>query len=339
MTALGILVKMIVMMVLGRQARSLVLAVASLSIILAACGDDDDAAGGDALAVVAGFYPLAYVAEQVGGHATSVRNLTKPGVEPHDLELTPRQVGDIVDADVVITLSGFQPAVDDAIAQNAGGHVLDVRDVVPLELAATEHEPADGEGADDAPAGGDEHAADDHAEGEETTDPHMWLDPTKLATLGTAVGDAFADADPANAAAYRTRAANLVSRLGALDAEYADALTTCERREFVTSHAAFGHLAARYDLDQIAISGLAPGVEPSPERIREIQPEVEEHGITTIFFETLVSPDLAESIARDTGASTALLDPIEGIADTSQSDYFSVMRANLNALRMALSCT
>jgi zinc transport system substrate-binding protein len=303
------------MIVMTKRVGKFVVAVVAAT-TLTACGDDDGAsASGGQPQVLAAFYPLAYVGEQVGGDAINTENLTQPGVEPHDLELTPRQVGDVVDADLVIYLDGFQPALDEAIEQN-DPPVLEVSTVVPLELEAPENE-----------------------QGEPAGDPHIWLDPTKVAALATAVAASLTEINPDRAADFQANAIELVTRLDELDSEYEEGLATCERREIVTSHASFGYLAARYDLEQIPISGLSPEEEPSPSRLAEIQNEVEEHGITTIFFETLISPDLAETIARDTGATTAVLDPIEGIEDTSQDDYFSVMRANLDALRGALSCS
>ncbi len=167
-------------------------------------------------------------------------------------------------------------------------------------------------------------------------DPHIWLDPTKLAAVARAVGEQLAAADPAHAADLRARAAALATRLDGLDADLRAGLRNCRQKAFVTSHAAFGYFAERYGLEQIAIAGLSPEAEPAPAKIQEIEREVKDHGITTIFFETLVSPDLADTIARDTGATTAVLDPIEGIKDPSRDDYFSVMRANLGALRKAL---
>lgn len=309
---------MIVMMSSGPKA--VVTASAALALAsLAACGSDDaGAASHGKVAVVASFYPFAYVAEQVGGNDVTVENLTKPGAEPHDLELTPKQVGAISQADFAIYLRGFQPSVDEAIHQNEPGHVLEVSSVVPLDRAA----PADGEAGE--------------AGGSLAGDPHIWLDPTRLAEVATAVGDGLALTQPGHADEFRARAGDLTERLDALDAELTAGLRNCRQHEFVTSHAAFGYFAHRYGLEQIAIAGLSPEAEPAPARIQEIQREVQRYGITTIFFETLVSPDLAETIARDTGATTAVLDPIEGIKDPASDDYFSVMRANLEALRKAL---
>jgi zinc transport system substrate-binding protein len=299
------------------MASALTLAVASLT----GCGtDNSSAASSGKVDVVAAFYPFAFVAQQVGGDEVTVDNLTKPGAEPHDLELTPRQVLAISEADLAIYLKGFQPSVDEAIQQNKPAHTLEVSTVVPLTRPAPPEEDAK-----------DQNRA--HLSG----DPHIWLDPTKLATVARAVGNQLAAVDPAHAADFRAKAAALLTRLDGLDADLGAGLRNCRQKEFVTSHAAFGYFAERYGLEQIAIAGLSPEAEPAPARIQQIQREVEERGITTIFFETLVSPDLADTIARDTGATTAVLDPIEGIKDPSRDDYFSVMRANLGALRKALA--
>ena len=181
---------------------------------------------------------------------------------------------------------------------------------------------------------GEEHA--DEAAG--GNDPHVWLDPQRFATIAGAVGEQLAAADPAHAADHRARAATLRTQLTALDTEFATKLKTCERREIVTSHTAFNYLAKRYALSEIGITGISPEAEPSPQRLAEVTREAREHGATTIFFETLVSPAVAETIAREVGAETAVLDPLEGLTGTG-TDYFSVMRANLTALTTALGCT
>ncbi|WJK37145.1 metal ABC transporter substrate-binding protein [Solwaraspora sp. WMMA2065] len=322
----------------------------------AACAQDggDGSAGDTTVGVVAAFYPLQFLAERIGGDAVTVTGLAPPGAEPHDLELSPRQVGEVSDADLVVYLSNFQPAVDAAVEQEAGDHAFDVVEVEPL-LDATDgghsHDHGDeDEHADDEAdhADEDEHAddeadhadeADDHAEETGAKDPHLWLDPTRFATVGDALAERLAAVDPDHAADYTERAAALRTELEALDAEYAERLADCERREIITSHAAFGYLAARYQLDQIGITGLSPEDEPTPQRLAEVIEEAREHQATTIFFETLVSPSVAETIADETGAETAVLDPIEGLQPDADGDYFSVMHNNLNNLTAALGCS
>jgi zinc transport system substrate-binding protein len=309
--------------------RALALAVAGLTAAaaLTACGQSAADEDGK-LDVVVAFYPLQFVTERVGGEAVSVANLAKPGAEPHDLELSPKQVGEISDADLVVYLKGFQPQVDEAVAQQAGDRAFDVSTVQPLQAATDgghEHE------------GETEEAQAEEAEGD--LDPHVWLDPTRLATIGDRLAERLAEIDPAGSDGFQERAAALQADLDRLDQEYKTGLATCQRREIVTSHAAFGYLAARYDLEQVGITGLSPDAEPSAQRLAEVAEEAREHHATTIFFETLVSPKIAETIAREVGADTAVLDPIEGLPPGSTGDYLSVMRSNLAALRTALGCS
>ncbi|ASW56240.1 metal ABC transporter substrate-binding protein [Plantactinospora sp. KBS50] len=277
--------------------------------------------------VAAAFYPLQFVAERVGGDEVRVTALAQPGAEPHDLELTPRQVATVVDAELVVYLRGFQPTVDEAVAQNAADRAFDVATVEPLRDVAADHE----DGADLA-------VAHEH-EGIDGKDPHVWLDPTRLATIADSLARRLAAIDPQHAAGYAARARDLRADLDALDREYADGLRTCQRRELVTSHEAFGYLAARYGLEQVGIAGLTPEQEPAPRRLAAVAEEAQAHGATTIFFETLVSPKVARTIAHEVGARTAVLDPIEGQQPDATGDYLTVMRANLAALRTALGCS
>ncbi|UQU63508.1 metal ABC transporter substrate-binding protein [Couchioplanes caeruleus] len=289
----------------------------------AACGQPASGFSGGRLDVVTAFYPLQFLAERVGGDAVRVVQLTKPGAEPHDVELNPRQVGKVSTAGLVVHLKGFQPAVDQAVGLEARDRAFDAGAVVEL-LPAEEHEHEPGE--------------EEHAEAGEGADPHVWLDPVRYATIAGALAERLGQADPAHAAAYASRAETLRTELAALDDEYDRALTTCARRQIVTSHAAFHYLADRYGLTEVGITGISPEAEPSPRRLAHVAEEARATGTTTIFFETLVSPKVAETIAREVGARTAVLDPIEGVTEPG-ADYFSVMRANLTALTTALGCT
>ncbi|MFF3869195.1 metal ABC transporter substrate-binding protein [Micromonospora sp. NPDC001898] len=313
-------------------ARALAAATALIALgTLTACAEDGAGADPQRVDVAAAFYPLQFVAERVGGDAVRVTNLTKPGAEPHDLELTPRQVGEVNQAELIVYLKGFQPAVDEAVEQNGGDRAFDVTGVQPL-LAGN--------------AGGHDHEGEEagHGGGEAREDgggkdPHLWLDPTRLATVGDRLAERLGRVDPDRAADYTARAGALRAELETLDAEFTAGLRTCQRRELVVSHTAFGYLAERYRLDQVGITGLAPENEPSPQRLAEVAREAREHQATTIFFETLVSPKVAETIAREVGAKTAVLDPLEGLSADHGGDYLSVMRTNLATLRTALSCS
>lgn len=286
----------------------------------AACGDGPGTGSNGRTEVIGAFYPMAWIAERVGGDDVSVRDLTQPGAEPHDLELTPRQIADVGRAKYVVYVKGVQPAVDEAVAQHAKDRSLDAAGVVrTLPPPAGEA----GEGHGDRPA----------------YDPHVWLDPSRLATVATTLGDRLAAADPPHADAYRANASSLAGQLRALDREYADGLRQCSRKTFVTAHAAFGYLADRYGLQQVAIAGVDPQAEPSPKRLAELTEVVRSTKVSTIFTETLVSPKVAQTLADEAGVRTAALDPLEGLAKGTKDDYPSVMRRNLGALRAALDCS
>jgi zinc transport system substrate-binding protein len=293
----------------------LILALVSL---LQACGNEAGNGSDTQVSVVASFYPLAFVADRIGGDCVNVTDLTPPGVEPHDLELTPGAVGSIATADVVLHLGGgFQPAVEDAMG-NAEGNAVDLLSVVSTV-------PAEGENA---------------AEGL-NVDPHVWLDPTRFADIVAATADALEDAKIPDSCHVSERAQSLISDLGDLDRDFQAGLTGCEHDVIVTTHAAFGYLAHSYGLRQEAISGLAPDVEPSPKRLAELVSLVEREGVTTIFTEELVSPDVADTLAAEAGVKTEVLFTIEGLTKEEAAageDYLSLMRENLHALRTALRC-
>ncbi|TRY19501.1 zinc ABC transporter substrate-binding protein [Tessaracoccus rhinocerotis] len=316
--------------------RALAAVLTAGALALTACGAKSPAPGdGDAegLRVAAAFYPLAHAAELAGGDAVAVSNLTTPGTEAHDLELSPQQIVALTEADVVVYLAGFQPAVDDAIAQSGAQNVIEVSEVARLtEHAADEPGHAD-EGHEDE---GHEDEGHDHGE----ADPHFWLDPTRLADVVEAISEELAAVSPEDSEAFKENAVRSRVALVALDEEFATGLAECERREIFVSHAAFGYLTERYDLEQVAVVGLTPHAEPSPARIAEVQELAREHGATTIFFESQASDAVADSIAGDLGLRTAVLDPLESLTEESAGeDYSAVMRANLQAIRDANGCS
>ncbi|MGW3556175.1 metal ABC transporter substrate-binding protein [Streptomyces sp. NPDC000963] len=306
---------------------------------LSACTGTSDAADGDKggkLDVVASFYPMQYLAERIGGGHVAVETLTKPGVEPHDLELKPKQIGALGEADVILYLKGIQPAVDEAIAQAGVKNTIDAATLTKLEAHGTEV------GHDHGDEHADEHAEEEGHEGhdhgsEAGADPHVWLDPVKYAEVAKGVGSAFEKADPDHAADYRKNTDALVKKLGDLNTEFETGLKNTATRTFITTHSAFGYLAERYHLEQEGISGVDPESEPSPARMKELQEIAAKDKVSTVFFETLASDRTAKTLAGDTGLKTDVLDPLEGITDKSRGgDYIEVMRSNLTALKKAL---
>jgi zinc transport system substrate-binding protein len=293
---------------------------------LSACSTDSAAAGNsDKFDVVASFYPLQFLAQQIGGDHVNVTSLTKPGQEPHDLEISAQQTAQLQDSDAVLFLKNLQPAVDDAVSQSGVKTKIDAASLTTLEKHGNE-------------VGG--HAADhDDHQNEELAglDPHVWLDPVRYAQVAEGVGKAFEKADPDNAADYRKNTAGLVKKLGALNTEFKNGLADTKTKVFITTHAAFGYLAERYGLTEEAISGLDPESEPSANRVKDLEKMAKADGVTTVFYETLVSDKTAKTIASDSGLKTDVLDPIEGITSKSKGDdYFQVMESNLKALQSAL---
>jgi len=298
---------------------------------LSACSSSDAAEGsGDGkLNVVASFYPMQFLAEEIGGSHVSVTSLTKPGVEPHDLELSPQQIGGLSDADYILFLKNVQPAVDDAVAQAGVENTVDAAELTTLE--------SHGSAVDGHDHGADEHEGEEHEEDGAALDPHIWLDPVKYAEVAEGVGKSLEKADPDNAADYRKNTESLVAELDKLDKAFEAGLKNTATKTFITTHSAFGYLAERYGLTQEGIAGLDPETEPSPARIDEIHHVAEENKATTVFFETLASDKTAKTLAKDLGLSTAVLDPLEGITDKSAgADYIEVMESNLAALEKAL---
>jgi zinc transport system substrate-binding protein len=296
--------------------------VALTALALAACaGSGADSTNSDGPTVVAAFYPLAYAAEQVGGDQIDVIDLTPPGAEPHDLELSPSQVAQIAEADLVLYIPGFQPAIDEAIDQVAADHALDVTAQIPL-LPAEDH-------ADDG---------DDHADENLTGDPHVWLNPLNMSIIGTEIRDRLVMIDATAADTYTSGSTDLSASMDALNAEWLQGTASCRSRDLVVSHEAFAYLAAQYNFVQVGIAGIAPETEPSPARLAEIADFVRVNGVTTIYYETLVDPKVAQTVAAETGATTAVLDPIEGLAEGSTQDYVTLMQANLAAVQAGQGC-
>jgi zinc transport system substrate-binding protein len=278
--------------------------------LLSACSAGD----GGKPEVVASFYPLQYVAQRIVGDQAKVTNLTAPGVEPHDVELSPRQVARISDASVVFYEKGLQPAVDDAVKNNGPDHRVDAAAAVHLQQGAA----SEGGGVD----------------------PHFWQDPTLLAKAADEFTTEMGKADPDHKADFESRNERLQADLKALDAEYEAGLRTCRTRTLVVSHDAFEYLGRRYDLDVHPIAGLSPDAEPSARHLAELADLIRTDKITTVFNERLASPKLADTLAGDLGIKTAVLDPIEGLTSSNpDDDYLSLMRANLEALREAGGCS
>lgn len=307
----------------------------SAAVVLASCGSDPSpspASSSDKPTVVVGFYPLEFITERVAGDLATVETLTAPGAEPHDVELSPQAVGSVGTADLVLYSSGLQAAVDAAVQTQGGDHSLDVNSFAALVSTGTEH---DHEGH------GHESDTGEKPDGEsESLNPHFWLDPERMGDVAEGVADALIELDPANEGSYRSNVDVLIGELENLDDAYVTGLADCQQPDMVTTHEAFGYLAAEYGLTQIGITGISPDAEPSAARLAEVAGIVKETGVDTIYSEVLIGSNIAETVANETGAQVLTLDPLEGLTEASAgSDYLEVMQSNLKALRAGQHCS
>jgi len=291
------------------------------ALTLTGCGSGTAGAPADGkLRISASFYPLQYVTARIAGNRAVVSSLTPPGGEPHDLELTAKGVARISDADLVVYLNGFQPAVDDAVKAEAKDHAINVATGADLDLRLTERTPG--------------------ARASTGTDPHFWLDPLRLNAVAGLIEQRLARIDPAGAATYRANLGSLTTDLTGLDTELRNGLGNCLNKDLVTSHQAFGYLAERYGLTQVGITGLVPEQEPDPATLARVSDFVRKNHIRTIYYETLISPVIARTVAGETGATTAVLDPIESVTSRSQGhDYLAIMRSDLKNLQEGQPCS
>jgi zinc transport system substrate-binding protein len=264
---------------------------AALLCLVPACAKDTSSAG-TKVEVVSAVYPLTYAVRRVAGDLVSVTDVTPPGAEPHDVELSPAQAGQVERADLVVLVHGLQPALEAA----AGDGALDV-----------------------LPDG---------------SDPHVWLDPRVYAAVVAKITLRLASLDRAHAGVFRDNARAFVRELQAFDKEAEAALAHCARKDLVTSHAAFGRFATRYGLRQTGIAGVDAEAEPSPARIAKVVALAGKNGVTTVFAESAESRP-AQTVAREAGATVAVLDPVEVFRG---DDYLTVMRRNVAAVQAGLGC-
>lgn len=304
---------------------------------LSGCGNagsqSSDSSGGEKLGVVASFYPLEYAVQRVGGEHVEVTSLTRPGVDAHDAELSAKDVAVVSEADLAVYEKNLQPAVDSAIASQGVKNTLDVADAADLSLTFTR-------------GIGERHDTDDkdkdhgHDVAEGAIDPHFWLDPVRFGEVAQAISAKLQEIDPDNGQTYAANAAAFVGDLQNLDGEFRSGLKTCASRDLVTSHAAFGYLVDRYGMHQVSISGLSPEDEPDPGTLAVISDFIEQHKVKTVYTETLANPAITRTLASETGAIAAVLDPIEGLGkDAAGRDYLDIMRSNLQTLKKGQGCS
>jgi zinc transport system substrate-binding protein len=327
-----------------------------LVLALAGCSNADKPNEGSdkaQLNVVTTFYPMYEFSRQVAGEYANVVALVPTGVEPHDWEPSAQDMAKIKEADIFVYNGGVEGWVDDALSSASNDKRIVVEASHGIELMegvddghnhGHEHEGETGhehEEDHEGEAGHEGEADHGHEEGHShVLDPHVWLDPVLAQQQIATIQAAFEQADPQNAANYKKNAEAYIAKLQELDESFRSTLKDAKRKEFVTQHAAFGYLAKRYGLTQVPIAGLSPDQEPAPDRMVEIIDFAKEHQVKTIFFETLVQPKVAQTIANEIGAQTDVLNPLEGLTEEDQKqnlDYIGAMEKNLEALKKALN--
>lgn len=316
---------------LGKRV-SVYLLVLSLVVFVAGCGKvNETSAVSEKMKVVATVYPVYDFVRQVGGDKVEAVMLVNPGTEPHDWEPTAKEIAQIKTAKVFFYHGAGLEPIDKLLAPEVLGSAKAVEVSKGIALLAGregEHEHEH------------EHEGKENEHGHEHVDMHTWLDPVSAQQEVKTIAAALAAADPSNSDYYLANAERFNSELAQLDQDYKSALSTVARRDIITSHAAFGYLAERYDLHQLAVMGLSPDSEPTPDKMAEIIKFCREHNVKYIFFETLVSPRVSETIAKETGAGLLVLNPIESLTaeEVKQGkNYLSIMKENLENLKKALN--
>ncbi|AIQ13866.1 metal ABC transporter substrate-binding protein [Paenibacillus durus] len=333
------------------------LAALSLSAILAVagCGSGNNGAGvseGENLAaspspvleaspapkkllIKTSFYPMYEFTRNVAGDLAEVENLVPASVEPHDWEPSPKDMAEISEADALVyNGAGMEGWVDQVMESAKGGGLTAIEASKNIELMKSVEEE-------------DNHAHEEgeHEEGEEDhdhggLDPHVWLSPALAVQEVRNIEAGLAEVAPGHAEEFKANADAYIAKLEELDQEFKDSLAAVKRKDFITQHAAFGYLAKEYGLTQVPIAGLSPDQEPSAAQMAEIVEFAKEHNVKTIFFETLVSSSVADTIAAEIGAKSAVLNPIEGLTEddiANNLNYLAIMRQNLEALKAALN--
>lgn len=298
-------------------------------VTLAACASKATSPD-DKVEVVTTLYPLEYFARRIGGDSVEVVNLIPPGAEAHDFEPTPADIRRLKSADVVIyNGAGFDPWMERALGATGSERRIVVEAGHGLAgLEAVDEDEHEGEGG--------------HEDEESGLDPHVWLDPMNAIEQVKQVRDGLSRANSASADTYAANAAALIGELEALHQRYQSGLAGCRLRQFVTSHAAFGYLARRYNLEQVPVTGVSPEAEPSPGDLAQLADKVRYMGAKHLMVEPNISPRLIETIAREVGAGVLTLHPLESLTSDESArgeTYFSLMESNLRSLRTALECT
>lgn len=308
--------------------------VMSATFVLVGCGSNEGKKGSssseksDKLKVTASFYPMYDFSKKIGGDKVEVKNMISSNVEPHDWEPTPKDLVSIGDSDVFVYNGAGMETWIDKVTKSSDNKNLE------LVEASKGVKLLKGEEDEDAK----EEKEHEHEHG--AYDPHVWLSPENAKKEMENIKNAFVKADPKNKDYYENNYNENAKKLDELDKKFKDELAKTKKKDIVVAHQAFGYICNAYGLNQVAIEGLSPDSEPDAAKMAEIAKFAKDNKVKYIFFEELVSPKVAETIAKEVGAKTEVLNPIEGLTDKQLKDgedYFSIMNKNLEVLLKALN--
>ncbi|MEH7548935.1 metal ABC transporter substrate-binding protein [Neobacillus vireti] len=279
--------------------------------------------GSKKLQIVTTFYPMYYFAQKVAGSSANVELLIPNGVEPHDWEPTANDMAKIQDSDLFIYNSRYFETWTEKVFKSINDpnlKVIEASNGIELMDALDSEE-------------------EDIHEHTSSKDPHVWLSPVLAQKEVDNIAKALEQADPKNKDKFQKNAAALNSELADLDSLYKETIDKAKKKEFVTQHAAFGYLAKQYGLTQIPIAGLSPDVEPTLGKLAELTDLTKKKNVKIIYFEELTSSKVADTLAKEIGAKTEVLNPLEGLTKKEQEkglDYIDVMKNNLESLKLSL---
>ena len=308
---------------------------AVLVLTLVGCSNSTQTAELPLPQITTGVFPVAWLASELAGGCAGVTDLTPSGGDVHDLELTASQTRAILSADLVLTVSGFQPSFDDAVTTRTGTTLDLINEINPITGVKHDHDHDDEHGHEDD----DEHGHEDESgdkKDNEILDPHFWLDPNRSLTAVELISNQIAALDENCATAVASNKQRVISDLTQLDLAYSSELAQCQSRTLIVSHQAFGYLADAYNLTQIAVAGLDPEGEPSAARLKEVINLAKAQEVSAVFTESSANPAVAETLAKELAVGILTLDPIE--LKPASLDYLLVMNTNLENLKQGLAC-
>ena len=271
------------------------------------------------LKVVASFYPVYDFAKNVGGNRVEVTSLIPAGVEPHNFEPTPSAIKQLSEADVFIMNGAGIEKWAPSLIEGVGNKKLVVVDTSKgISLLSSQDPDTVG------------------------SDPHIWLNPVDAKKQVEAIKDAFIAADPEGKAYYEANAAAYSAKLDSLDAQFRALLPTCKKKDILITHATLAYFCQEYGCRQIPIEGVSEEGEPSPAELASIVDQARAQNVTAVYFESLISPKSAQTLASEIGAQALVFNTVHGVTPEEEAkgeNYLSLMEENLASIRKGLDCS